>query len=94
MSVLASSASSDSGPSSGSDDAWPRRERAPLLAPGLGVAVQRQVDAGPLAHQLHQFGLRAHGDHLALVHDADPVGELLGLFHVVGGVEDGHAARR
>ena len=32
------------------------------------------------------------GDHLALVHDADAVGQLLRLFHVVRGVEDGHPA--
>ena len=35
----------------------------------------------------HQLGLRAHGYHLALVHDAYAVRELLSFFHVVGGVE-------
>ena len=44
-----------------------------------------------LAHLVGQFRLGAQRDQLAVVDDADPVGELLGFFHVVGGVEHGHA---
>ena len=35
--------------------------------------------------------MRAAGDQLAVVHDGDMVGEFLGFFHVMGGVEHGHA---
>jgi len=38
-----------------------------------------------------EFFLSAEGDQFAVVDDPDPVGELLGFFHVVGGVKDGHA---
>jgi len=44
-----------------------------------------------LAHDLFQLVLRAEGDEPPLVDDAHPVGQLLGLFHIMGGIEDGHA---
>ena len=46
-----------------------------------------------LADDLDQFCMRAAGDHLAVIHDGDVVGEFLGFFHVMGGVEHGHALR-
>ena len=44
-----------------------------------------------LADDLHELLVRADGDHLAVVDDADAVAELLRLGHVVRGVEDRHA---
>ncbi|OPZ79610.1 MAG: hypothetical protein BWY79_00357 [Actinobacteria bacterium ADurb.Bin444] len=40
---------------------------------------------------MHQFLVSALGDHLSVIHDADPIGEFLGFGHIVGGIEDGHA---
>ena len=53
--------------------------------------VEAQIDPGLLAHQADQLGVRAQGDELALVDDGDMVGELCGFFHVVRGIEHGHA---
>ena len=53
--------------------------------------VDAQLDASLLRHDLDQLVVGADGDHLAVVHDADAVAELLRLFHVVGRVEHRHA---
>ena len=54
------------------------------------LAIYRESDPGLLAHDLHQFFVRAVGQHAAVVHDPDAMRELLSLFHVVGGIEDRH----
>src|SRR5665647_3314657 len=63
---------------------------APALGHPLEVVVDARRRARPLADDLHQLLVRAGGDHLAVVDDADAVAELLRLGHVVGGVEDRH----
>ena len=92
MSVLASSTPSHSARPPSSETVGHSWERAPLLGQSLGSRSRARSMRVRSPTRLHQLVLRAHGDHLALVHDADAVGELLGLFHVVRGVEDGHAA--
>ncbi len=65
---------------------WPRPAPRSLLRPGYS----RGVSCSPTTSG--QFGLRAHGNESPLVDDADAVGQLLGLLHVVSGIEDGHTA--
>ena len=57
---------------------------------GRGPDVARCTQADPvrLPHQPDQLGPRSLGDDSSLVDDPDPVAQPLGLFHVVGGVED------
>ena len=65
------------------------------VGPHLGQPLRRRVDlGGALAGVLgDQLGRRAAGDHLALVHQGDLVGEALGLLDVVGRHQDRRAAR-
>ena len=63
---------------------------APALGHALEVVVHARGHARAFADDLHQLLVRAEGDHLAVVDDADAVAELLRLGHVVRGVEDRH----
>ena len=67
------------------------RGGAPPLDDALPLGVDRQRDAVFLPHQLDQLVVGAAGDQLAVIHDGDVVRQLLGFFHVMGGVEHGHA---
>ncbi len=64
---------------------------SPGFQDALALGVDRQVQAVHLANDLDQLIVRAAGDHFAVIHDGDVVGELLGFLHIVGGVQDGHA---
>ena len=43
------------------------------------------------AHLAGQFALRTQRDQVAVVDDGHAVSQLLGFFHIMGGVEHGHA---
>src|SRR5512146_1435240 len=58
------------------------------------VAGGGQPDLIPLADHADQLVPAAFGDELAVVDDADPVAQPFGLFHVVRGVQHGHAGAR
>ena len=61
-------------------------------AMACGIAAEAGRDPGAGAEcAANQFLIGAFGDDAAMVDDGDAVAEALGLFHVVGGVEDGHA---
>ena len=70
------------------------------LGEAVELAVERLLDAGREAQlgdlarrvALDQLARRALGDDLRLVHDDEPVAELLGLVHVVGRQDERHAA--
>ena len=59
-------------------------------AGGLGPAVDVGDDE-VVADAALELGRRALGDQPAAVDDADPVGQFVRLFQVLGGEEDGHA---
>ena len=77
----------------------PVREHLDALGETVKLAVQRLLDAdreaqlGDLLRRvlLDQLAGRALGHDLRLVHDDEPVAELLGLVHVVGRQDERHA---
>ena len=68
------------------------RHRARGARRGQHVAAKREPDLLALADQRHELLARPLGADLAAVDDPDAVAEALGLLHVVGRVEDRHAA--
>src|SRR5262252_8062937 len=57
-----------------------------------GVVAEHVVQRGPLARPGLELGRGAGGAQGAVVHQRDPVAVQVGLFHVVGGHEDGRVA--
>ena len=82
----------------GVDEDAVRQVLDPLAQP-VELAVERLLDAdrepelGHLARRVlvDQLARRALGDDLRLVHDDEPVAQLLGLVHVVGRQDERHA---
>ena len=57
----------------------------------LGVVAERDLDHGRAEPRL-ELGCRALGDHRAVVDHHDAIGEVVGLFEVLGGEQHGRAA--
>jgi hypothetical protein len=57
----------------------------------VDVFTQVQAQSLVLTDGLGQLFLRAEGNHLTVVDDANPVRELLSFFHIMGSVEHGQA---
>ena len=82
-------------------DQHPVGQHLDALADAVELAVERRR-ARPIGkrssttsrveYSLDQLARRALGDDLRLVHDDQPVAQLLGLVHVVGGEHQRHAA--
>ncbi len=69
----------------GSDDAW---QAGQFPFPDPRIRGHRRADRGLEREPANQARRRVAGDHLAAIHDRDPVAEDLGFFHVVRGQHD------
>ena len=78
----------------------PVRQELGALGDGIEATVERLGDVGQEAKlrdflrrvPLDELARAALGHDLRLVHDDEPVAQLLGLVHVVGRQDEGHAA--
>jgi hypothetical protein len=71
---------------------WSMGWSAALAAVGLEDAGEAQQVV--LGEERAEFGQSAGGDDVAVIDDGQPLAQSLGLFHVVGGVEDAGAGLR
>ena len=85
---------SSSPPSTSRVRVTPSTSRLSSSAELRGVTGGLDGDDRVGADALLERGRGVEGEDLAVVHDRDPVAELVGLLHVVGGQQDRLALRR